>query len=55
MSMFPMGRYDDLTDSSTQALKFLRDVGLAQTDTEKAEAERQTAIHRPRLRPLYPC
>ena len=57
MSMFPMGRYDDLTDSATQALKFLRDVGMAQTDTEKAEAERQTAMHRPgrRLSALYPC
>jgi predicted phage terminase large subunit-like protein len=55
MATFPMSRHDDLTDSSTQALKYLRDVGLAQTDTEKAEAERQTAMHRPRLRPLYPC
>jgi hypothetical protein len=55
MSMFPMGRYDDLTDGSTQALKFLRDVGMAQTDAEKAEAEREIVMHRPRLRWLYPC
>jgi hypothetical protein len=52
-----MGRYDDLTDSATQALKYLRDVGMAQTDAEKAEAERETVMHRPgpRPRPLYPC
>jgi predicted phage terminase large subunit-like protein len=55
MAAFPMARHDDLTDSSTQALKYLRDVGLAQTDAEKAEAERQTGVHRPRLRALYPC
>src|SRR5215472_17146780 len=57
LASFPMGRYDDLTDSSTQALKFLRDVGLAQTDAEKAEAERETVMHRPgrRLSALYPC
>jgi hypothetical protein len=51
MSMFPAGRYSDLTDSATQALKYLRDVGLAQTDEEKVEAETQRVTHRPRLRP----
>jgi predicted phage terminase large subunit-like protein len=57
MSMFPKARHDDLTDSATQALKYLRDVGLAQTDTEKAEAEREAVTHRPgrRLSALYPC
>ena len=29
------GRYDDLTDSATQALKYLRSVGMAQTDEEE--------------------
>jgi predicted phage terminase large subunit-like protein len=57
MSIFNKGRYDDLTDSATQALKYLRDVGMAQTDTEKADADNQTVMHRPgrRLSALYPC
>jgi hypothetical protein len=56
MSIFNKGRYDDLTDSATQALKY-RDVGMAQTDAEKAEAEREAVTHRPgrRLSALYPC
>jgi phage terminase large subunit-like protein len=57
MSLFPMGRFCDLTDSATQALKYLRDVGMAQTDAEKADADNQTVMHRPgrRLSALYPC
>jgi predicted phage terminase large subunit-like protein len=55
MSMFPAGRYDDLTDSSTQALKYLRDVGLAQSAEETHEEEIGTVMHRPRFRRLYPC
>jgi hypothetical protein len=48
------GKYDDLTDSATQALKYLRDVGLAQTDEEERNAEIGTVMHRPRLKNLYP-
>ena len=55
MSMFPAGRYDDLTDSSSMALKYLSDVGLAQTDEEQHQAEIGTVMHRPRLKALYPC
>ena len=41
MELFPKGRYDDLTDSTTMAVSFLRSSGL---------------LHRPRrLRALYPC
>jgi hypothetical protein len=35
MSMFPAGRFSDLTDSASQGLKHLRDVGLAQSDEEQ--------------------
>jgi phage terminase large subunit-like protein len=35
MAMFPAGKYDDLTDSATQALKYLRSVGMAETDEER--------------------
>ena len=31
MSLFPKGHYDDLTDSATQAINYLRSVGLAQS------------------------
>ena len=39
MLMFPAGRFSDLTDSSSQGLKYLRDVGLAQSDEEQHEVE----------------
>ena len=55
MSMFPAGRFSDLTDSASQGLKYLRDVGLAQTDEEQHQAEIGTVMHRPRLKALYPC
>jgi phage terminase large subunit-like protein len=55
MSMFPAGRFSDLTDSSSQGLKYLRDVGLAQSDDEVQEEKIVTVMHRPRPRPLYPC
>jgi phage terminase large subunit-like protein len=56
MSMFPAGRYDDLTDSATQALKYLRDVGLANTDEEERQAEIETVMrYRRPLPPPYPC
>lgn len=53
MAVFPKGKYDDLTDSATQAMKHLRDLGLAQTDTEVREAEAETVRHRPAAKPLY--
>jgi phage terminase large subunit-like protein len=55
MSMFPMGRHDDLTDSSSMALKYLRDVGLAESDEEVSASETENVRPRPRLRALYPC
>jgi predicted phage terminase large subunit-like protein len=55
MSMFPAGRHDDLTDSATQALKYLRDRGWGQTDEEQREAEIGSVMHRPRLKAIYQC
>jgi predicted phage terminase large subunit-like protein len=43
MAMFPNGKYKDLTDSTTQAIKWLRDQGLAPTDEEIAAAEIELA------------
>jgi hypothetical protein len=56
MEVFPKGRYDDLTDSTTQAIKYIRDNGLLQTDEETRYEELQGAMHRPpRPKALYPC
>jgi predicted phage terminase large subunit-like protein len=56
MELFPKGRYDDLTDSTTMAVSFLRSSGILQTDAEAMAAEEDTVRHRPqRLRALYPC
>jgi predicted phage terminase large subunit-like protein len=54
MAVFPKGKYDDLTDSATQAIKHLRDSGLAQTDQEVSEAEAAPVRHRSRSKALYP-
>ena len=57
-----MPDFDDLVDSTTQAILFLRNAGFARTDAEIAadeeiEAERAeaTRLRRPRLARLYPC
>ena len=39
MSMFPMGKHDDLTYGAAQALKYICDIGFAQTDDEAREAK----------------
>jgi hypothetical protein len=56
MELFPKGRYDDIIDSVTMAVSFLRSSGILQTDAEVMAAEASTVTHRPRrLRALYPC
>jgi hypothetical protein len=55
-SVFPKGKHDDLVDSMTQALKYPRDVGLAQTDEEVVAEENDRVTHRPRPRKsLHSC
>ena len=55
MESFPKGRYKDLTDSATQAMKFLRDSGMI---VHRHEAEYEvTEINRfrgGRTAALYP-
>lgn len=53
MSLFPNGKYDDLTDSATQAVKWLRDNGLAPTDEEENFAEMDLITHKPKVRALH--
>jgi predicted phage terminase large subunit-like protein len=54
MSVFPTGRYDDLTDSTTQAIKWLRDNGFAPTDEETLYAEEDRVKLKPKEKALYP-
>lgn len=55
MATFPRGRFKDLTDSATQGMKHLRDLGLAQRPDELAVEEYEAAqiYHEPE--PLYPA
>ena len=54
MAVFPKGKYKDLTDSATQAIKHLRDVGLAQSDEEVRSAEADNVALRPKPKAMYP-
>lgn len=54
MAVFPKGKYDDLTDSATQAIKHLRDLGFANTDDEASAIEIDAVTHKPQPKPLYP-
>lgn len=54
MAVFPRGKYDDLTDSATQALWWLRENGYL-TRREEAESERIELMKRiQEPTPLYP-
>lgn len=54
MAVFPKGKFLDLTDSATQAMKYLRDTGLAQTDDEVRAADADRVRHRSPLKAIYP-
>ena len=54
MATFPAGKYDDLTDSATQAVKYLRDSGMAPTDEETLFEENEKITYKPRPKQLYP-
>jgi phage terminase large subunit-like protein len=43
MEVFPKDRYDDLTDSTTQAIRYLRDNSLLRTGTSQGRSR------------FYPC
>jgi phage terminase large subunit-like protein len=55
MEVFAKGRYDDLTDSTTQAIRYLRDNGLLRNDQEEHFWAMDAVRHKPRPKPLYPC
>jgi predicted phage terminase large subunit-like protein len=54
MAVFPRGKHDDLTDSTTQAINYLRSIGLASSDDEITAAEVENVRHKSRMTPLYP-
>jgi predicted phage terminase large subunit-like protein len=54
MSVFPKGRFDDLTDSTCQAINYLRGIGMARSDDEAADDEVRAAMPRGRMKALYP-
>lgn len=54
MAAFPKAAHDDLTDTATQAIKHLREVGLAIRREEKTAAEQAAMMHRSEPSPLYP-
>jgi hypothetical protein len=55
MSLFPKGKFDDLTDSATQAINYLRANGMLLTDAEIAAGNRDKAMYRPTRKALYPA
>lgn len=53
MSTFPKSTHKDLTDTSTMAIKYLRDIGLLLRAEEHSRNVSEAATHRGRQRPLY--
>ena len=54
LAVFPKGRFKDLSDSTSQAIKHARDIGIARTDAEVIEAELEGVRHKPKPKALYP-
>jgi predicted phage terminase large subunit-like protein len=54
MASFPKATHDDLTDTATQALKHLRDIGLAVRRDEHQMDMNRMMEHRRKPGPLYP-
>jgi len=53
--VFPKGAHDDVVDSATQALSWLRDNSLLATDEEVGEALRRSVMHHGAQKAIYPC
>ena len=54
VSGFPKGRYKDLTDSTTMALKHIREIGLLVRPEERLLHDEMAARYVPQSKPLYP-
>ena len=53
--LFPVGKRDDLVDSISMAIRWLRDNSYAVTRVEQQIEERERGRFRPKLVPLYPA
>lgn len=51
--IFPKGKHDDLVDSVSQALQYMRKIGLALLSAEGARDNTAAAMHRPPSEPIY--
>lgn len=54
VSSYPKGRYRDLTDSTSMAMKHVRELGLLLRPEERQLAADLSAQYRPQSKPLYP-
>src|SRR5262249_18974317 len=54
MAIFPNGKHDDLTDSTSQALRYLREMGFALHTDEYGEETANELMHRSRPQAIYP-
>jgi predicted phage terminase large subunit-like protein len=55
VATFPKGKFDDLVDCTSQALRYLRDVGLLTRSTERLEQIERDKVYTGRApEPLYP-
>jgi len=54
MAAFPNGRFRDITDSVTQAMKYLRAMGLAVRREERQQMDLEQMRYRKPLPPIYP-
>jgi predicted phage terminase large subunit-like protein len=58
MANFPKGKHDDLTDTATQALLYLRSVRLARLDSEfnaDAAGNLRSSLRKYTQGAIYPC
>ena len=54
-AVFPKGSKDDLVDSTTQALRYLRDYGFALLREESRFSIAEEFKYQPKIKSLYPC
>ena len=54
-AVFPFGTTDDLVDSMSQALRYLRDLNFALRSDEYTLEATEEMMHRSRAQALYPC
>ena len=53
-AIFPKSKNDDLVDTTSQALRWLRDMGLLERNEERLVAMGAETQYPARLAPLYP-